>query len=64
MLHNLFGALSASVSTTIDIATKTYDLVAEDIAAIPNSIEKGWNEGLVKLDKEEPDTGDIAEEHH
>ena len=54
MLGYLFEKATAVVSETIDAVVAVSDYVIEDIQSIPDSIEKGWDEGVFTPSEETP----------
>lgn len=62
MLGKLFEMTTAVVSETYDVVAATADYIVEDIKSIPDSIEKGWDEGMFKSKYEET-LDEVVEKH-
>ena len=53
MLGWILEKTTAVVSETYDGVATVADYIVEDIKSIPDSIEKGWDEGIFKSNYEE-----------
>ena len=56
MLGFLFEKTTAILSETYDAAANAVDFVVEDLKSIPDSVEKGWNEGLFTHEEKSSET--------
>jgi len=69
MLSWIIEKTVATVSSTVGAVGTVCDYVADDIFAIPEAIEKGWDEGLLgnaaekRAESSAESTGDATEEH-
>lgn len=58
MLSFIFEKTAGAIRDTYEVVADTTEYIVEDITSIGDSIEKGWNEGLITT----PDNGEDGTE--
>ena len=62
MINNIFGAVTAAVREAYNAGETVLDYVIEDVKKIPDSIEQGWNNGLLSKGDTVVDTDTPSED--